>query len=55
MFSESKFDIQYREKMENFYRDIIGNVNEINEFIKGVLSMMKQIKSQGELLVIFNN
>ncbi len=36
VFGESEFEIQYREKMENFYRDIIGNENELNEFFKRV-------------------
>lgn len=36
VFGKSGFDIQYREKMENFYRDIIGNDNELSEFFKRV-------------------
>lgn len=36
VFGESEFDIQYQEKMENFYRDIIGNNNELGEFFKKV-------------------
>lgn len=36
VFGELEFEIQYREKMESFYGDIIGNDNELNEFFKRV-------------------
>ena len=36
VFGESEFDIQYQEKMENFYRDIIGNDNELSRFFERV-------------------